>query len=66
MVVNYPPLSSLDFGVPDFCFLIREGGFPSGNQALKRCAFYGTLCILEPFGWSWVEKSLELYKRTQS
>ena len=24
MVVNYPSMSSVDFGVPDFCFLISE------------------------------------------
>jgi hypothetical protein len=24
MVVNYPALSSVDFGVPGFCFLISE------------------------------------------
>jgi len=24
MVVDYPQMSSVDFGVPDFCFLISE------------------------------------------
>jgi hypothetical protein len=24
MVVNYPSMSSVDFGVPDLCFLISE------------------------------------------
>jgi hypothetical protein len=24
MVVDYPKMSSVDFGVPDFCFLISE------------------------------------------
>jgi hypothetical protein len=24
MVVNYPSVSSVDFGAPDFCFLISE------------------------------------------
>ena len=26
MVVNYQSMSSVDFGVPDFCFLISEAG----------------------------------------
>ena len=26
MVVDYPSMSSADFGVPDFCFLISEPG----------------------------------------
>src|SRR5271170_7887878 len=32
MVVNYPSMSSVDFGVPDFCFLISGRAFTSGRD----------------------------------
>jgi len=38
MVVNYPPMSSVDFGVPDFCFLLLSSfdmalHFPNASRS---------------------------------
>jgi hypothetical protein len=50
MVVNYPSMSSADFGVPDFCFLAHPIAERIGNRLKRKPKLYFNI---HPVGSVW-------------
>jgi len=54
MVVNYPSMSSVDFGDPDFCFLISEpcqAGRADESQFWSKHRYHNRQALRNQWGW---------------